>query len=187
MKLSPHEILKHLGFEVPLDGIEIDPAEGRRTTTLLQLLGRQMRLDAIADADLQMMLDGTPGALAAPEELVHLRTRLSGTLHRVFGMKTASAAPVTPEAAAAELARLPFDYADGHKRNAGDILFALRNRASDYRLSKAQSSLALARLEQLLVGLRPLRMAQIYTDFVAQPLLAGFAAALYKACQPTTN
>ncbi|WP_186130650.1 hypothetical protein [Burkholderia gladioli] len=194
MTLSPDEVLKHLGIYVPRDGIEIDPTDSYRTITLLQLLGRQLRIDAIPDADLQTMLVGMhgvlgqqPGVPATPEDLARLRVSLNLTLNRVFGMKTASTAPVTPEAAAAELASLRFDFAGSYERNAGMILLALRSRASEYRLSDAQASLAMERLEQLLVGLRPLHTAQIYTDFAGQPLLAGFADALYEAYRPNTD
>lgn len=39
MRLTPHEILKHLGFDVPEDGVAINPADALLITESLRLAG----------------------------------------------------------------------------------------------------------------------------------------------------
>ncbi|AMP72632.1 hypothetical protein PP715_23365 [Ralstonia solanacearum] len=62
MKLTPHEILKHLGVHVPEDGIAINPHDAFMYTTLLSLLGKQMTVDAISDSDLTVLNTGLSAA-----------------------------------------------------------------------------------------------------------------------------
>ncbi|MFM0158536.1 hypothetical protein [Paraburkholderia sediminicola] len=42
MTLTPHEILKHLGIDVPQERITINPNDAFLYTTLLSLLGKRM-------------------------------------------------------------------------------------------------------------------------------------------------
>ncbi|MGN4112977.1 hypothetical protein, partial [Burkholderia gladioli] len=192
MKLSPHDLLKDLGLHVPIDGIEIDPNDRYRLATLLTLLGQQMRVDAIAEADLQAMWVGmhgaqgqAPDAPATPAQLARLRESLTVTLHQVLGMKTTDTAPTMSKAAAgaAELAGHAFDFAEAHQRDAGLVLVALLSTVPA-RLSDDQMRLALSRLQQLLVGRGPLRVAQIYADFVTLSPLEAFADALRETYRP---
>ncbi|WP_186123088.1 hypothetical protein [Burkholderia gladioli] len=192
MKLTPHDLLKDLGLHVPIDGIEIDPNDRYRLATLLTLLGQQLRVDAIAEADLQAMwvgMHGTrghhPGAPATSAQLARLRESLTVTLHQVLGMKTAPAAPVMSkvEAGVAELAGHTLDFAATYERHAGQVLVALCSVVPAH-LSSDETRLAESRLEQLLIGRRPLRAAQIYADFAAHPQLATFADALLETYRP---
>jgi hypothetical protein len=52
MLLTPHEILKHLGFDVPEAGVEINPCDAYLTTQALSLTGRTLNVNAIPNADL---------------------------------------------------------------------------------------------------------------------------------------
>lgn len=47
MKLSPVEILKHLGFEVPADGVEISPHNAYFMTAALQFAGQTIDPDRL--------------------------------------------------------------------------------------------------------------------------------------------
>ncbi|WP_334001455.1 hypothetical protein [Burkholderia gladioli] len=192
MKRSPHDLLNDLGLHVPIDGIEIAPNDRYRLATLLKLLGQQMRVDAIAKADLQAMWVGMhgarghdPGTPATPAQLVRLRESLTVTLHRVLGMKTAPAAPVMPKVGAgvAQLAGHPYDFAAAYQRDAGRVLHALLG-STAASLSAEEFSLAVDRLRQLLFGRGPLRVAQIYADFVTLSPLEAFADALRETYRP---
>ncbi|WP_186153240.1 hypothetical protein [Burkholderia gladioli] len=192
MKRSPHDLLKGLGLHVPIDGIEIDPNDRYRLATLLTLLGQQMRVDAIAAADLQAMWVGmhgaqgqAPSAPATPAQLARLRESLTVTLHQVLGMKTAPAAPVMSKvkAGVAELAGHPYDFAAAYQRDAGRVLHGLLS-STAASLSAEEFSLAVDRLRQLLIGRGPLRVAQIYADFVTLSPLEAFADALRETYRP---
>jgi hypothetical protein len=52
LKLSPVAILKHLGFDVPEDGVEISRQNVFFITTALQLVGQTINVDQLHDADL---------------------------------------------------------------------------------------------------------------------------------------
>lgn len=49
MKLTPHQILQHLGFEVPAGGIEVSAEDSLYHVTALQLLGRTLSVANIPD------------------------------------------------------------------------------------------------------------------------------------------
>ncbi|ATF90463.1 hypothetical protein [Burkholderia gladioli] len=192
MKRSPHDLLKDLGLHVPIDGIEIDPNDRYRLATMLTLLGRQMRVDAIAKADLQAMWVGMhgarghdPGSPATPAQLARLRESLTVTLHQMLGMKAAPAVPVMSKvgAGAAELAGHPYDFAAAYQRDAGLVLHGLLS-STAASLSAEEFSLAVDRLRQLLFGRGPLRVAQIYADFVTLSPLEAFADALRETYRP---
>lgn len=192
MKRSPHDLLKDLGLHVPIDGIEIDPNDRYRLATLFTLLGRQMRVDAIAEADLQAMWAGMHGAQgqassapATPAQLARLRESLTVTLHQVLGMKTTDTARTMSKAAAgvAELAGHPYDFAAAYQRDAGLVLHGLFS-STAASLSAEEFSLAVDRLRQLLISRGPLRVAQIYADFVTLSPLEAFADALRETYRP---
>lgn len=126
-----------------------------------------------------------PDAPATPAQLARLRESLTVTLHQVLGMKTTDTAPTMSKAAAgaAELAGHAFDFAEAHQRDAGLVLVALLSTVPA-RLSDDQMRLALSRLQQLLVGRGPLRVAQIYADFVTLSPLEAFADALRETYRP---
>lgn len=52
MKLTPAEILKHLGFRVPEDGIEVSAEDALFHVSALELLGRTMSVQQISDVSL---------------------------------------------------------------------------------------------------------------------------------------
>lgn len=52
MKLTPHEILYLLGFDIPEDGIEINPNDSYLHSESLRLLGKTMDVERIEDDDL---------------------------------------------------------------------------------------------------------------------------------------
>lgn len=49
MKITPQQILRHLGFEVPTGGIEVSPEDNLYHVTALQLLGRTISAANIPD------------------------------------------------------------------------------------------------------------------------------------------
>lgn len=63
MKLSPSEILAHLGFQVGPDGVEINTFDAFTITTGLRLAGQALAsgLDAIPEDELQGMHIGMVG------------------------------------------------------------------------------------------------------------------------------
>lgn len=70
MKLTPHEILKHLGINVPQDGLDINPHDTYLHATLLRLLGEQMSVDAIRESGLTELHIGLYGAHRGPGAVV---------------------------------------------------------------------------------------------------------------------
>lgn len=54
MHLTPHEILKHLGFDIPPEGVEVSSGDVFLHTQMLKLLGRTMSVDAIPLDELQL-------------------------------------------------------------------------------------------------------------------------------------
>lgn len=58
MKLTPVEILHHLGFQVPEEGVTIHPHDTFFHTSALQALGATVRLDAIPAQTLDAMTQG---------------------------------------------------------------------------------------------------------------------------------
>lgn len=64
MLLTPHEILKHLGFDVPGEGVRINPNDAYMHATVLQLVGRTMNTEAIPQSELEQMHAGLAGLVA---------------------------------------------------------------------------------------------------------------------------
>ena len=50
MKITPTEILKHLGFDVPEEGVEINPNDAYLTVTALRLVGESISSDSIQES-----------------------------------------------------------------------------------------------------------------------------------------
>lgn len=95
MKLTPHEILKYLGINVPQDGLDINPHDTYLHGTLLRLLGEQMSVDTISEDGLSMLHVGLHGAHIGPgaivpdptgETLEKLRATLRVIQQRSLGM-----------------------------------------------------------------------------------------------------
>lgn len=61
MKLSTTEILKHLGFDIPSDGIEINSNDAYLTITALRLAGETISTDRIPYDKLAELHRGTVG------------------------------------------------------------------------------------------------------------------------------
>lgn len=95
MKIAPHEMLKLLGFDVPLDGITINPNDAYLYTELLRLLGKRIAVDAITEADLVKLGIGLQGARGERstawngEQLDKLRSSLRLIQSEYFGMTAA--------------------------------------------------------------------------------------------------
>jgi len=64
MRLTPSEILQRLGFDIPEEGIDINPHDGFLITTSLQLLGETINVAAIPEVDLVDMHHGLAGIVA---------------------------------------------------------------------------------------------------------------------------
>lgn len=58
MQLTPVEILKHLGFDVPEQGITINPDDAFLYAKALELVGGTLNIEAISDADLLSLHSG---------------------------------------------------------------------------------------------------------------------------------
>jgi len=50
--LTPHEILKHLGFDIPEEGVLVNPADRTLNCGALSLLGATLNVKGIPDDDL---------------------------------------------------------------------------------------------------------------------------------------
>lgn len=193
MKLMPHEILQHLGLHVPAEGIEIEATDGYRHATLLRLLGRQMRVSAIADQDLELLLAGMRTVMgtapshtsATPPQLDQLRASLTLTCQQVFGFALVDDAWSTavPDLAD-ELKGHDFDFAKEYDRHPGQILSGMLS-IVPIQPGDAQYGLARERLQQLLTGRRSLFLWEIYADFLAQPHVRAFADAIHVHFRPT--
>ncbi len=96
MKLTPLEILKHLGINVPEEGLSINPHDALLHTKLLGLLGKCMAVEAIPADELTSLHNGLLGVMGhspdtghppTPEQLDRLRVSLRLTQAQSFGMK----------------------------------------------------------------------------------------------------
>lgn len=102
MKLKPTEILKHLGFVIPEEGIEINENDAFLLTSALKLAGKSIDVDKIEDAELAEVHGGLAGIVsgwsaagqiapmavnhtASPESLLKLRSTLAVVLKVNFG------------------------------------------------------------------------------------------------------
>ena len=65
MKLSPVEILKHLGFTVPPDGVDINPHDAFLHVTTLQAVGATMDIMEIPKPALEGLHSGLAGRVSA--------------------------------------------------------------------------------------------------------------------------
>lgn len=62
MKLTPHQILQKLGFDIPAEGVEISPDDERLYSAALKLAGQSINvaaapLSAVAKARTEMARD----------------------------------------------------------------------------------------------------------------------------------
>lgn len=70
MKMTPQDILRHLGFDIPDDGVDINPADAAYFASALNLLGKTMSADSISDEDLHLrhaVLLGTQGKFSGTD------------------------------------------------------------------------------------------------------------------------
>ena len=56
MKLTPHEILTHIGIDVPEEGVTISSHDMLVYTRMFHLLGKQMSIDKIATHELKQLI-----------------------------------------------------------------------------------------------------------------------------------
>lgn len=86
MKLTPIEILNYLGFDIPAEGIDINPHDDFLITASLRLVGQTMNVAAIPDADIEDMHAGLAGIVAMQrnEEPVPLNDDSVLKLHAVI-------------------------------------------------------------------------------------------------------
>jgi hypothetical protein len=59
--LTPHEILKQLGFNIPEEGISVNPHDAYLNSQMLNLLGQCMRVDAIPAEELSLFCQTITG------------------------------------------------------------------------------------------------------------------------------
>lgn len=64
MNLSPAEILSHLGFDIPNEGIEINPHDAYLFTSALRLAGESISADRIPDTKLAELHLGMAGIVS---------------------------------------------------------------------------------------------------------------------------
>ncbi|AZU59753.1 hypothetical protein CFM90_26370 (plasmid) [Ralstonia solanacearum] len=99
MTLTPHEILKYLGIEVPQEGITINPNDEFLYTQFLRVLGNRMTVDAILVGELTYLDTGlheaagrareVGGEPPTDEQLERLRTTLRLIQSKDLGMTVA--------------------------------------------------------------------------------------------------
>jgi hypothetical protein len=65
MKLAPVEILKHLGFTVPVEGVDINPHDAFLHVTTLQAVGATMNIMAVPKETLEGLHFGMAGLVSA--------------------------------------------------------------------------------------------------------------------------
>ena len=65
MKLTPVEILNHLGFTVPVDGIDISPHDALLHVSTLKALGATMNVMAVPNDTLEGMHNAMAGLVSA--------------------------------------------------------------------------------------------------------------------------
>jgi hypothetical protein len=65
MKMTPHQILIALGFDVPESGIEVNGFDAYLHTESLRLLGNTISVDRINNDDLVLLRNGMAGLVAA--------------------------------------------------------------------------------------------------------------------------
>jgi hypothetical protein len=65
MKLKPHDILKHLGFDIEEDGVDINPNDALFVTSALKLAGKTINLENIKTDDLESLHIDLAGLVAA--------------------------------------------------------------------------------------------------------------------------
>ena len=93
MKLTPVEILRHLGFDVPEEGVDINPFDGYHHANLLRLIGSTMSINSITDSDLTShhntlrFLGGAGEKEPDAYALSILRASIGATLKLSYGMK----------------------------------------------------------------------------------------------------
>lgn len=94
MLLTPHEILRHLGFEVPEDGIHINSNDAYLISTSLRLIGQTMSVAAIPESALEDMHTGLAGIVAmwrnedpvplSDDSVLNLRATIEEVLNGYF-------------------------------------------------------------------------------------------------------
>jgi hypothetical protein len=61
VKLTPSEILQHLGFNISADGVEVSPDDAYLVTRTLRLAGATISIDRIPDDELNELHNGMAG------------------------------------------------------------------------------------------------------------------------------
>ncbi|MDD2661736.1 MAG: hypothetical protein PHY54_18960 [Methylococcales bacterium] len=98
MRLTPSEILTHLGFDIPEKGIDINPYDGFLVTESLHLIGQTMNVAAIPDSDIANMHTGLAGIVAmhraeeplplSDDSILKLRATINALLKVTFKKRT---------------------------------------------------------------------------------------------------
>lgn len=94
MKLTPHQILQKLGFDVPAEGVEINPNDAYLHDTVLRLAGQSISLANVPDAEIAGLHAGMAGLVAAwrnepaqattPHTVARTRTMANAVLALTF-------------------------------------------------------------------------------------------------------
>ena len=104
MHMSPAEILGHLGFDIPAEGITINPYDAFLTVSALRLVAELINVDQIPDPKLVELhcvwvgmgaaksgqatpTSAAPNAAPSEKDLLMLRGYLRGVLRVSFGRK----------------------------------------------------------------------------------------------------
>src|SRR3546814_18501137 len=93
-RITPHEVLKYLGFDIPEDGIDVNDFDMLLHARSLSLLGHTIKVEAISEKDLKSLRNSLQGLVSAvrpgqvaedslvncdPESLLKLRLLLKPT------------------------------------------------------------------------------------------------------------
>lgn len=86
MKMTPHQILNALGFNVPEQGIEVNELEAFLHYESLRLLGNTISIERIDNSELLTLHDGMAGLVAAHrgEEAVKASEGTAARLKRLI-------------------------------------------------------------------------------------------------------
>ena len=64
MKLTPHQILQKLGFDVPFEGVTINPDEAFLHDSVLRMAGRSIDISTIPDSEFEGLHAGMAGLVS---------------------------------------------------------------------------------------------------------------------------
>lgn len=94
MKLTPHQILQKLGFDVPAEGVVINPNDASLHDAVLRMAGQSISLATIPDVEFEGLHAGMAGLVSmqrnepmaptSPRSITVTRTMANAVLTGVF-------------------------------------------------------------------------------------------------------